>query len=97
VTASAGEIIAVLGLFERVVLELRNYRDAPAHFQQLSVELDLLSSTLSYLLSDQSHHGLHRVVTGTRLTKMELPGGDGEVATLAAEGSGFDKVLDKSI
>jgi len=46
--ASAGEIIAVLGLFERVVLELRNYKDAPAHFQQLGVELDLLSSTLRH-------------------------------------------------
>ncbi|KAK4197370.1 hypothetical protein QBC40DRAFT_299396 [Triangularia verruculosa] len=46
--ASAGEIIAVLGLFERVVMELRNYKDAPAHFQQLSIELDLLSSTLRH-------------------------------------------------
>ncbi|KAK0618888.1 hypothetical protein B0T14DRAFT_565795 [Immersiella caudata] len=46
--ASAGEIIAVLGLFERVILELRNYKDAPSHFQQLSIELDLLSSTLRH-------------------------------------------------
>ncbi|KAK4188868.1 hypothetical protein QBC35DRAFT_531289 [Podospora australis] len=43
--ASAGEIIAILGLFERVVMEQRNYKDAPAHFQQLTVELDSLSST----------------------------------------------------
>ncbi|KAK3314160.1 hypothetical protein B0H66DRAFT_594935 [Apodospora peruviana] len=46
--ASAGEIIALLGLFERVFLELLNYRDAPAHFQQLTIELDLLSSTLRH-------------------------------------------------
>lgn len=51
--ASAGEIIAVLGLFERVALELRNYKGAPAHFQQLSVELDLLRSTLRHVLQLQ--------------------------------------------
>ncbi|KAK1758072.1 hypothetical protein QBC47DRAFT_132577 [Echria macrotheca] len=45
---SVGDIIAILGLFERVILELRNYKDAPAHFQQLSIELDLLSSTLRH-------------------------------------------------
>jgi len=29
-------------------MEPRNYKDAPAHFQQLSVELDLLSRTLRH-------------------------------------------------
>ncbi|KAK4157975.1 hypothetical protein C8A00DRAFT_29046 [Chaetomidium leptoderma] len=48
--ASAGEIIAILGLFERVAVELRNYKDAPAHFQHLRVELDLLRSTLRHAL-----------------------------------------------
>ena len=46
--SSVGDAIAILNLFERVVLELRNYRDAPSHFQQLSTELDLLSSTLRH-------------------------------------------------
>ena len=46
--SSVGDAIAILNLFERVVLELRNYRDAPSHFQQLSAELDLLSSTLRH-------------------------------------------------
>jgi hypothetical protein len=45
-----GDVIAILGLFERVAVELRNYKDAPAHFQHLSVELDLLRSTLRHAL-----------------------------------------------
>lgn len=45
---SVGDVIAIVNLFERVILELRNYRDAPPHFQQLSVELDLLISTLRH-------------------------------------------------
>ena len=51
--ASAGEIIAILGRFERLVLELRNYRDAPTHFQQLRAELELLGSTLRHALQLQ--------------------------------------------
>lgn len=47
---AVGDVIAVLGLFERVAVELRNYKDAPAHFQQLSAELDLLRSTLQHVL-----------------------------------------------
>ncbi|KAI1820856.1 hypothetical protein F4861DRAFT_545150 [Xylaria intraflava] len=47
---AVGDVIAVLGLFERVAIELRNYKDAPAHFQQLSAELDLLRSTLQHVL-----------------------------------------------
>lgn len=46
--SSVGDVIAIVNLFERVILELRNYRDAPPHFQQLSVELDLLISTLRH-------------------------------------------------
>ncbi|KAJ2971192.1 hypothetical protein NUW58_g9484 [Xylaria curta] len=47
---AVGDVIAVLGLFERVAIELRNYKNAPAHFQQLSAELDLLRSTLQHVL-----------------------------------------------
>ncbi|KAI4858511.1 hypothetical protein F4820DRAFT_463183 [Hypoxylon rubiginosum] len=47
---AVGDVIAVLGLFERVAVELRNYRNAPAHFQHLSVELDLLRNTLQHVL-----------------------------------------------
>ncbi|KAH7006401.1 hypothetical protein EDB82DRAFT_573157 [Fusarium venenatum] len=46
-----GDFIAVLGLFERIALELRNYKDAPMHFQQLRAELDLVHSTLKHVLS----------------------------------------------
>lgn len=47
---AVGDVIAVLGLFERISIELRNYKHAPAHFQQLSAELDLLRSTLQNVL-----------------------------------------------
>ncbi|KAM0230499.1 hypothetical protein ACHAPO_009264 [Fusarium lateritium] len=46
-----GDVIAVLGLFERIALELRNYKDAPMHFQQFRAELDLVHSTLKHVLS----------------------------------------------
>lgn len=45
-----GDVIAVLGLIERVAIELRNYKDAPSHFQQLRAELDLVHSTLQHVL-----------------------------------------------
>lgn len=47
---AVGDVIAVLGLFERIAIELRNYKDAPAHFQQLSLEIDLLHRTLQHVL-----------------------------------------------
>ncbi|KAI1039544.1 hypothetical protein LB505_002594 [Fusarium chuoi] len=46
-----GDVIAVLGLFERIAIELRNYKDAPTQFQQLRTELDLLRGTLKRVLS----------------------------------------------
>lgn len=63
---SAGELIAILGLFERVAIELRNYKDSPAHFQHLGVELDLLRSTLRHALqlrpeNDDERHTLDKV------------------------------------
>ncbi|KAG7294396.1 hypothetical protein NEMBOFW57_004467 [Staphylotrichum longicolle] len=63
---SAGEVIAILGLFERVAIELRNYKDAPEHFQHLGVELDLLRSTLRHALqlrpeNDDERHTLDKV------------------------------------
>ncbi|PTD11255.1 hypothetical protein FCULG_00002822 [Fusarium culmorum] len=48
---AVGDVIAVLGLFERIAIELRNYKDAPVHFQQLRAELDLVHSTLKHVLS----------------------------------------------
>lgn len=45
-----GDIIAILNLFERAALEVRNYRDAPRHFQQLGTELQLLQQALKRLL-----------------------------------------------
>ena len=50
---AAGDVIAILNLFERVALEVRSYRSAPQHFQQLGVELHLLQRTLKRLLQIQ--------------------------------------------
>ncbi|KAM5385270.1 hypothetical protein ACJZ2D_001231 [Fusarium nematophilum] len=47
------DAIAIAGLVERVAVEIRNYNDAPRHFQQLQVELDLLASTLRSVLEMQ--------------------------------------------
>ena len=47
---SIGDVIAILGLFERVAVEIGNYRDAPRHFQQLAAELKLLQTVLHRLL-----------------------------------------------
>ncbi|KAI8666780.1 hypothetical protein NCS57_00904800 [Fusarium keratoplasticum] len=61
-----GDVIAVLGLIERVAIELRNYKDAPSHFQQLRVELDLVQSTLQHVLrlepeSDEERQTLDQI------------------------------------
>ena len=45
-----GDVIAILNLLERVAVEVRNYRDAPRHFQQLGAELHLVQRTLQRLL-----------------------------------------------
>lgn len=50
---SVGDIIAVLGLVERVAREIEQYRAAPRHFQQLQVGLGHMKSTLSKVLKIQ--------------------------------------------
>ncbi|KAF2233520.1 hypothetical protein EV356DRAFT_533738 [Viridothelium virens] len=49
-----GDVPAILGLLERVVIEIRFFRQAPSHFQQLQVELELLRTTLSRVLDLQA-------------------------------------------
>ncbi|KAI7762228.1 hypothetical protein LZL87_006623 [Fusarium oxysporum] len=46
-----GDVIAVFGHFERISIELRNYKDIPVQFQQLRAEIDLLRGTLKRVLS----------------------------------------------
>lgn len=48
-----GDVIAVLGLFERIGREIQQYHGAPRHFQELLVELGLMKSTLSHVLHIQ--------------------------------------------
>lgn len=55
-----GDFIAVLGVFERVAIELRNYHDAPARFQHLSLELDLLVKTVHNVLILEPHNESER-------------------------------------
>lgn len=45
-----GDVVAVLGLFERIALELRNYRDVPEHFTRLSTGLDFIRGTMKLVL-----------------------------------------------
>lgn len=47
---AVGDVIAILGLFERIAIELRNYKDAPMHFKRLCAELDLVRSTQKHVL-----------------------------------------------
>ena len=57
---SVGDVLAVLGLFERIAVELRSYKCAPAHFQNLSVELDLIQGTIRQVLSLNPQDGVGR-------------------------------------
>lgn len=63
---AVGDIVAVLNLIERVAHEVRNYRNAPAHFQQLQLELDLMRNTIQQLLymeaaDDVEHASFQRI------------------------------------
>ena len=57
-----GDAIAVVGLLERLAEEVRSYRDAPGHFQNLGIELLLLRRALQRLLevqpADDNEHDL---------------------------------------
>lgn len=57
---SVGDVLAVLGLFERIAVELRSYKGAPAHFQNLGVELELVQSTIRQVLSLEPKDGADR-------------------------------------
>lgn len=46
-----GDVVAVLGVFEYVALELRGYKNALMHFQQFGIELGLLYSIFNYVFS----------------------------------------------
>ncbi len=59
---AVGDFLAVLGLFERVAIELKGYRNAPSHFQQLSVELDLLRSTFTHVLQAETDQGTDKQI-----------------------------------
>ena len=48
-----GDAIAVVGLLERIAEEIRSYQDAPRHFQNLGIELQLLRRALQRLLEVQ--------------------------------------------
>lgn len=54
------DLIAVLGLFERVAIELRDFKNAPAHFQQLGAEIDLLQNTMRHAVRLIPQNDSHR-------------------------------------
>jgi hypothetical protein len=47
---AVGDVCAILTLIERIAHEVRNHRDAPAHFQQLHVELSLMQNTIQCII-----------------------------------------------
>ena len=51
-----GDFIAVLNTLERVAIEVRAYRDAPTHFQELASELHLFKRALSRLQEIEPDH-----------------------------------------
>ncbi|KAL5085828.1 hypothetical protein Trisim1_009898 [Trichoderma cf. simile WF8] len=57
---AVNDIIAVLGLFERIAIELRNFKNAPAHFQQLGAEIDLLQNAMRHALRLIPQDDAHR-------------------------------------
>ncbi|KAK0766523.1 hypothetical protein N5P37_000248 [Trichoderma harzianum] len=57
---AVNDIIAVLGLFERIAIELRNFKNAPAHFQQLGAEVDLLQNAMRHALRLIPQNDAHR-------------------------------------
>lgn len=57
---AVGDVIAILGLFERIAIELRNYKNAPAHFQQLGAEIDLLQGAIRHALGIIPQNEAHR-------------------------------------
>ncbi|KAL7954942.1 hypothetical protein V8C34DRAFT_327744 [Trichoderma compactum] len=54
------DLIAVLGLFERVAIELRNFKNAPAHFQQLGAEIGLLQNAMRHAVRLIPQNDSHR-------------------------------------
>jgi hypothetical protein len=51
-------VIALAGLIERITAEVNSYRNAPQHFQRLSLELSFLSQVCNQLMQlspDDSH------------------------------------------
>lgn len=70
-----GDILATLHLFKTIVVEIKNYRDAPANFQQLQVELELLQNTLCQVLhAEPSHDEEKELIDRVRAIAMHCHG-----------------------
>lgn len=41
--SSIGDFVAIAGVIERIVTEVKSYKEAPLHFQRLAIELGFLS------------------------------------------------------
>ena len=49
-----GDVLATLHTVKRIVEEVQSFRDAPHHFQHLSIELKMLQNTLESVLHIQT-------------------------------------------
>ena len=52
------DILTTVCLFERIVEELRSYKNAPSHFQNLALEVQLLHKTLGHVLDLAPYNGI---------------------------------------
>lgn len=50
---SVGDVIAVAGAIERIVAEVKSYREAPLHFRRLAIELDFLGQVCNHVFTLQ--------------------------------------------
>lgn len=50
---SVGDVIAVAGAIERIVAEVKSYREAPLHFRRLAIELDFLGQVCNQVFKLQ--------------------------------------------
>ncbi|KAG6355630.1 hypothetical protein INS49_003592 [Diaporthe citri] len=52
-TCENGDVIAVAGLIERILAEVKSYREAPLHFRRLAIELDFLGQVCNQVFTLQ--------------------------------------------
>jgi hypothetical protein len=72
---SIGDFFATLHLLKRAAEEIRNYRNAPTHFQRLLVELELLQNTIRQAIAaEPTNHGEKALIERIRAIALHCNG-----------------------